>query len=376
MRILFVIHTPKDPRTAVYGYVLERTAFLKERGHETLIIAPADFPAIRTLPSRWFPIAFPIALARWLRHREQPIDLVVFHSFSGWASLVLRRLGWLKGIKAITQFHGLEPLVYRTMRDEVARRGRPFRLRFRLFNEIAMPLLLRLACRSSDFVFCLNSAEQRYLRKRSWADPNRLAIVANSVEDDFFVERSYPSSATSLLFLGQWLERKGTTHLVEAFTLLAAEFPSLRLWLVGTRVEPSEVLESFAPSLRPRITVVPSADRQEIIGHLARCHVFVFPSLAEGFSLALLEAMATGLPLVTTPVGAAPDLLEDNVSALFVPAGDAASLAAALRRLLADLELRERLGRGARKAAEPYSWQRLRNSYAALLEGVGAEASA
>ncbi len=374
MRILFVIHTPKDPRTAVHAYVLERTAYLAERGHETLVVAPSDLPASRGLGPRWLPLVFPLALALWLR-REEPFDLAVFHSFSGWAALLWRGLGGLRGMKAVTQFHGLEPLVYRILRDETARAGRPFRLRFRLFNETVMPLLLRAACRRSDRVFCLNGAERRYLETRSWADPARLAVVPNSVQPEFFLARAHPAHASRLLFVGQWMERKGARYLAAAFAALASELPDLELLAVGTRVDPAEVLASFPPAVRPRVAVVLEASRREILAHLAAGHVFVFPSLAEGFSLALLEAMAAGLPIVTTPVGAAPELLEDGASALFVPPGDAAALAAALRRLIVDSTLRERLGRGAQEAAVAYSWERLREPYAALIEAIGAEAA-
>jgi glycosyltransferase involved in cell wall biosynthesis len=369
MRILFAIHTPKDPRSAVYGYVLQRTAFLEERGHETVVLAPSDFPAVRRLPPRWLPLAFPVALAG--RLRREPVDLAVFHSFSGWAALLLR--GRSKGPRVITQFHGLEPLFYRTLRDEMVRLGRPYRLRFRLFNEVVIPALLRFACRRSDRVLCLNSAEMRFLGEKGWAAPSRLALAANSVAPEFFLDRAYPAAASRLLFLGQWLEGKGTRYLADAFGSLAAEHPDLHLWCVGTRAEPEEVLQSFPPHLRVRVTAVRDADRQGILEHLARADVFVFPSLSEGFSLALLEAMAAGLPIVTTPVGAAPDLLAEGVSALFAPSSDAGALAAAVRRLLADAALREHLGRGARAAAEPYAWSRLREPWAALLEETAGE---
>ena len=78
--------------------------------------------------------------------------------------------------------------------------------------------------------------------------------------------------------------------------------------------------------MRHRITVLPTFPRSDLVALFVSSDIFVFPSHSEGASLALLEAMAGGLPIVTTPVGAAPDLLRDGESALFVGAGDAFAL--------------------------------------------------
>ena len=378
MRILFAIHTPKDPKTAVYAYVRARADDLAERGHRTEIVAPPDLLPPRWTGARWLPLSFPVALLRWLRRQEPPVDLAVFHSFSGWATLLCRRRrgrGRLRRLVAVTQFHGLEPLHYRAMRDEAARAGRPFRLRFRLFQEAVMPALLRLACRRSDLVLGLNRSELRFLAERRWAAPERLALAGGAVDPAFFAaERGPAAEASTLLFLGQWLPGKGTRYLAAAFAELAIGRPGLRLVCLGTRVEPEEVAAGFPEPLRAAVRAVREVERAEVPGWLARSDVFVFPSLAEGSSLALLEAMAAGTPIVATAVGAAPDLLADGENALLVPPADSAALAAAVRRLLADAGLRERLGRGARRAAEPFRWERQRDIYAGLLEGAGRRA--
>ena len=111
--------------------------------------------------------------------------------------------------------------------------------------------------------------------------------------------------------------------------------------------------------MRARVRVVPSVDREGLYDALRAADVFVFPSLSEGFSKALLEAMAAGLPIVTTPVGAAVDLLQDGRNALLVPAADAAAAAAAVRRYLEDEETARRHGaRGTRDAPNGTGWIR------------------
>ncbi len=373
MRIVFVLHAPRDSRTAVFAHAAERGAFLESRGHRVEIWTHDDEPGLSRIAPRWWPFAFPVRIAR--RLAEAPPDLAIFHSYSGWAfHLILRFRPRLRRTHSIVQFHGIETLHYRAMRAEEKRRGRDFPLKHRLLQTIAMPLLLRLSCRGAARVFCLNRAEREFLAGRGWAQRERIEIVPNAAPE---VLLSLPArntrSARRLLFLGQWLEGKGIRDLIPAFAALAAERPELVLACVGTRASEEAVRADFPPRLRARVVVVPDADRGEIATAFEEADLFVFPSLSEGSSLALLEAMAAGLPIVATPVGSAPDLLRDGESALLVPAESPDSIAAAIRRLLDDDAFRARIGAGAREVAETCTWSRLGPQYGRLIEEIGGE---
>jgi glycosyltransferase involved in cell wall biosynthesis len=93
-------------------------------------------------------------------------------------------------------------------------------------------------------------------------------------------------------------------------------------------------------------------ERDDVAEQLARADVFVLSSRSEGLPMAILEAMAAGLPVVATAVGGIPELVADGETGLLVPPGDADALAEALRRLVADPELRRRLGDAARTRVE------------------------
>lgn len=88
------------------------------------------------------------------------------------------------------------------------------------------------------------------------------------------------------------------------------------------------------------------------LDYMAASDIFVLPSLSEGMPLVVLEAMSMGLPVVSTRVGAVPDLIEDGRSGILVPPGDPDAIATAVERL-GNAPLREKLGQEARQSVSP-----------------------
>jgi glycosyltransferase involved in cell wall biosynthesis len=141
--------------------------------------------------------------------------------------------------------------------------------------------------------------------------------------------------------------QKGHPTLLEAI----AELPEALFLLAGDGPERG-ALEARAAELGVAERVRFLGRREDVPQLLAACDVFVLPSLYEGSSLAVLEAMAAGIPIVSSAIGGTEELIEDGRSGLLVPPGDAKALAAALRRLLEDPGLREQLATGARERVD------------------------
>ena len=356
MNALFVIHTPKDPQTAVFKVVREQADALCARGHTVEILAPEDFSFARMVGPRFDPLLFPVVVAIRLLRGDRDLDLIKFHSYSGWIFALLRpvRREWRK-IKVVTEFHGLEPTFFAALQEEANRANRRLSWRYRLINGWFMDRIIRIACRRSDRVLCLNASEINFLASNHWADASNVALFKNGVPGEFFeLERDHARHPATLLFVGQWNERKGIGYLVEAFAQIAAEIPDVHLICAGTLCAADNVLQDFPAEVRSRVTVFPRVTRDELIQLHSSADIFVFPTLFEGCSLALLEAMASALPIVTTPVGAAPDILQDQTSALLVPLRDSNLLAAGVRELIENPTKRGTLGTNARAAAEAY----------------------
>jgi glycosyltransferase involved in cell wall biosynthesis len=331
---------------AVYRTMIGHAASLRAQGHDVDVLTRDDLGW--SWLARLDPLLLPLAVM------TRPIagcDLVVFHSFMGWAFHEFRRvLDPPRHTATVTWFHGLEPLYHRAVVDEHQRSGRRLSARFRLLHHRLVPRLLKRSCRASSAVFCLNQAEADYLTTNGWSTPAGVHRVSNGVEPGCFVSRRHRRIARRLLFIGQWLPMKGVRDLVNAFTALTAQH-DVELACVGTGVAEHHVRAAFPADLRSRVLVRPQVDRAELQEQLRLADLFVFPSLSEGSSCALLEAMAAELPAIATPVGTARELLQDSSAGVIVPCADAKSLAAAVSRLIEDVDERTRLGAAAGRVA-------------------------
>jgi glycosyltransferase involved in cell wall biosynthesis len=344
-----VLQTPRDPQSAVYMSHQSLAAALEQLGHSVEIVAPGDLAGSRRTGGRWVPLVYPFTVAWWLERRRRDFDLVLFHSYAGWLA------AWLRGARrSLVMFHGVEPLYHRELTKEAAVNGQPLSWRYRLLQEWLMPFMLRTACRSADAVVCLNRAEAEFLASRKWVPSDRVRIAAHGVPPVFFGPARGNRTIRTLLFVGQWLPMKGIRYLREAAVVLLRDEPSMRLVCAGTLAAEQVVLAGFPHQLYPQINVIPRIDEVALAALYREADVFVFPSLYEAFSRAIAEAMASGLPIVTTDVGVAADALRDRESAIVVPKRNAAAIIAAVRRLQADPTLASRLGTAAAAAAAQY----------------------
>ena len=159
----------------------------------------------------------------------------------------------------------------------------------------------------------------------------------------------------TLLFVGQWLPMKGIRYLKAAATTLLRADASLRLVCAGTLTGEYQVQSEFPLEVRQQVRVLPRVN-QTVLAELYRdADVFIFPSLYEGFSRAIVEAMASRLPIVCTQVGVAGDALRHEQSALIVPKHDADALVTAVHRLRSNPDLSQRLADAAADVARDYT---------------------
>lgn len=167
-----------------------------------------------------------------------------------------------------------------------------------------------------------------------------------------------PSPQPLILNVGRLVRDKAHSVLLDAFAMLGDEFKEWRLAVAGDGYLGTE--------LRAQATRLGIAERIDWHGvvpdpyeYYRVAKIFALPSRVEGMPNALLEAMSCGLPVIVSDGAPGPlELVEDGVTGLVVPVNDAAALAAALRRLASDEDLRQRLGEAARQRVSEYEVSR------------------
>ena len=347
-KIAIVLQTPRDPHSSVLLTYAALSAELTRRGYTVTVFTPAEFPAARRFAGRLTPLVFPVAVAAWMRRQRDALNVVVFHSYAGWLAEATGATG---RAAVVVSFHGIEPMYHRALMTAAS--GRLSR-RYRFLQERLMPMFLRTACRRARRVTCLSREERRFLIENGYAPDDRVVTVAHGVADRFFLAERAPRPVRTLLFVAQWLPMKGIDTLRAAFVELARRYADLRLVCAGTLRSAADVTAAFPAGIRERVTVFPRVDGTHLTDIYRDADIFVFPSNYEGFGVAVLEAMAAALPIVTTATGVAGDALADRESAMIVPPRDPAAIVRAVDALVSDDALRARVSAGARSAAETY----------------------
>jgi glycosyltransferase involved in cell wall biosynthesis len=177
----------------------------------------------------------------------------------------------------------------------------------------------------------------------------KLHIIHCGVEPERYSSGPRPERPT-LLFVGRLAAVKGVPVLFEALTSIIKDQPSVLLRLIGDGPERQRLtVQAEGLGLKDHVEFCGYRSQSEVAGALSKTDVFVLPSFAEGVPVVLMEAMASGVPVVTSLIAGVPELVEDGVSGILVSPGAAELLVDALNTLLKDAALREEMGRAGRE---------------------------
>jgi glycosyltransferase involved in cell wall biosynthesis len=247
----------------------------------------------------------------------------------------------------------------------------------------AMVTLARFVCRRADMVRCV-SRSLMHTAVNMGIPPSRLVYLPSRVDTEVFSpkqatiwrpairEELCAEQSKVLLFVGTFSIHKGVRYLIGAMPQVVRRHPDVKLVLVG-----SGPLEPRLRELVQRLGVTESVvflgrtPYDQMPQLIAAADVLVLPSLNEGLPRVILEAMATGLPVVATWVGGIPELVMDGRTGLLVRPGDEGALADAVCRVLADPDLAEAWGQAGREVAErEYEREANLRRYAQIVETV------
>ncbi len=252
-----------------------------------------------------------------------------------------------------------------------------FEARYNYLYPVLKPIL-RQIWRNAAVVTAISQEHQLLARQTT---PNlEIPIVYNGVDMHIFrpADQPHQQSEVNILCVGRLIERKGQHHLLRAFANLRANSNQpLRLTLAGTG--------DAEPSLRKLASDLGIADWVIFTGFMSRADmpavyhqadIFVLPSQNEGMSIALLEAMASGLPVVVTETGGTGELVQEGGNGHIVPWADIPALTEALAKLVRDRQVRQQMGQESRYIAGQFSWSAITYKYLELCAGIAGQAQA
>jgi len=223
----------------------------------------------------------------------------------------------------------------------------------------------------ADKIIAVSEAVRQFMSHIA-SHPEKIEVIPNGIDLEQFIcssngkrfrrELDLPLDAPIVLFVGRFSIRKGVHVLIDAFKHVVKEIPDARLLIAG-----KGFLKEY---LKHRVKVNKITDNVNFLGCIsgkvlakfyAASDIFVCPSVfAEAFGIVILEAMASGKPVITTKVGGIPEIIDHEVNGLLVEPHDVKELSNAIIRLLSDKKERLEMGRNARrKVEEYYDWKKL-----------------
>lgn len=362
MRIVLACPYAWEAPGGVQIHVAQLAVHLRDRGHEVLVLAPGDRPAVEP----WIrivgrpvrvpyggsvaPIApTPTALAR-VRDAVRRLPSDVVHAHEPLTPSVAMFATLCSPAPVVATFHS------------GAERSRLFDLAAPALRRVARRISVRIAVSERAAGFAGSRLGGPFRIVPNGADVARFAAA----------EPADLGPGRILLFVGRLHPRKGFRVAVAAFARLARERSDLRLVVAGHGDEAS-ALDTLDTPLRARVRMLGSVPNEDLPPYHAAADVLLAPSVGgESFGIVLVEAMAAGLPVVASRIPGYDEVVTDGAEGFLVPARDDAAVAAAAGRLLDDPELARRMGAAGRERARRYDWGTVAGELEAIYREVAA----
>ena len=304
-------------------------------------------------------------------------------------TLVLSRGNYVKKLTSLAAFvrsHGIEIVHAHAARDyhlaALAVRLAP-RARFVLTRHVLFPLrpINRPLLKSAGRVIAVSRAVAESLRRNGVIDSSKITVVHNGIDTDRFNQSVTGSDELPIVVgtVGHLAPIKGHDIFLRAAALIAARRPEVRFVVIGEdkspRMDHRRSLENLIAELGLSKVVTMPGWRDDMPAVLSSLTLFVSAARSEPFGLAIVEAMAAGLPVIAAASEGALEIIEDGLSGKLVAVDDPEALAQAINDLLDDPLERSRLGRNALLAArERYSLARMASDTERVYREVLADA--
>lgn len=309
-------------------------------------------------------------LALWLIFRHDVQILVAQSPYEGFAAGMAKLVAGLfrRRVVLVVESHGdFEESLF--LQRRILLPG---------FYRFLMRLAARFALDRADLLRAVSNSTRQQLER--WSPGKAIYQFPAWTDIDVFLQAGRDrekGTSQDILYAGVLIPRKAIHHLINAFSRVSKDFPEARLTLVGR-----EENMAYASALKEQVERLNLRDQVRFIGEvsqprlaawMSQARVFVLPSVSEGLGLVIVEAMASGTPVIGSNVGGIPEMVEDGATGFLVEPGDEDALAAKLRWMLEHPAEACLIGRKARDFAEQFvSTERYVQGYRRVFEAASA----
>jgi glycosyltransferase involved in cell wall biosynthesis/O-antigen/teichoic acid export membrane protein len=305
------------------------------------------------------------ALALWMIFRHGVRIFIAQSPYEGFAAAMAKVLARLAGFKVV--------LIVESHGDFEGSLFLQRRVRCQSLYRWLMRRTARFALQHADLLRAISNSTRNQLETWSLGKPIVQFPTWTDIEVFLKAGESDEAREPVILYAGVLTPLKGVHHLLHAFAKVAQELPEARLEIIGRDENPeyAEELrqEVLRLGLKGRVSFVGEVSQAELADRMRRACVLVLPSLSEGLGRVVVEAMATGTPVIGSRVGGIPEMVQEGWTGFLVPPGDEETLAERLRWVLERPSEAEAMGRRAREFARAFfSPEAYLTGYRRLLE--------
>lgn len=227
-----------------------------------------------------------------------------------------------------------------------------------------------LVFKKADEVTVISNYLAQYVKSQNSKVP--VSIIPNGVDLNKFKPNNNHLDSKTIITSSRLVEKNGVGDLIEAMVVVKNKIPDAKLKIIGDGpLKENLKLKTKKLNLENNIDFLGEISNDLLPEYLSEADVFVRPALSEGLGTAFLEAMASGLPVIGTPVGGIPDFLKDGETGLFCEVGNPDDIAGKIIKLLEDVDLRNKLAHnGRRLVEEKYDWDLIASEFKNIYERV------
>lgn len=210
--------------------------------------------------------------------------------------------------------------------------------------------------------FCASSLTKKSLIFKGIAE-DKIKVIPYGVDTTKFTfSERMQSDIFKVIFIGSLNQRKGISYLLDAL----AEMNNVELTIVTRGIYDASLIANY----NFPIHVIVDVPHEKLQKALHQAHCFVLPSILEGFGQVILEAMATGIPVIATENTAAKDIIENGIDGFITPIRDIQSIKVSLEKLQTDTAFAQKMGKAACEKAKIYTWEKFRNDFVTYVKSL------